>query len=453
MSKSALSPIEKVVRNNLDKYFSTPSDLYFVVGVSGGVDSMSLLYAFKKLGVNASAVHVNYQKRGKASDKDAELVKRVVSEWGFESHIAEVPPSEAEGYNFQQWAREYRYDLFNHFANAENADGIAVAHHEDDQVETILQKIFRGAGLASWTGMKVWDGNIFRPLLQVSRTQIERYAKENSIPYRTDESNLKSNFARNLLRNEWLEKLSDFFPGWKKNVLRINEQANNYEKAITWISNRIMDEKGIKRKPFLALDPGLQKALILHLLKQRDPGLQISHDNLSRVEELLDLQTGKEIQLTLGFSLIRDRTHYVIEEDDKQDFQAAIFKRDKLKASSVSFKGISLSIESYQNPNFGNALYLDVDKISWPITIRRWHNGDRFQPFGMKGHQQVSDHLTNRKVSAVYKEEALVIESFEDTICAIIFPPIKNQSPPGTISEQMKCDADTKYCLKIRYRK
>jgi len=83
------------------------------------------------------------------------------------------------------------------------------------------------------------------------------------------------------------------------------------------------------------------------------------------------------------------------------------------------------------------------------VEVRRWQPGDKFQPFGMEGHQKVSDHLTNRKISAAKKEEALVVESFEDTICAVIFPPIKNQRQPGTIAEQMRCSTSTKRCLKI----
>ncbi len=96
---------------------------------------------------------------------------------------------------------------------------------------------------------------------------------------------------------------------------------------------------------------------------------------------------------------------------------------------------------------------MDADKMSWPVTVRTWQSGDRFQPLGMKGHQKIADHLTDRKVSAAHKEKALVIESFEETICALIFVPIKKQLPPGTISEQVKCDARTNHCFEIKYRK
>lgn len=452
MNKSDLSPIEKAVQENLQQFMGEVSHPRFVVAVSGGMDSMCLLYIFKKLRVSGLVSHINYQKRGKASDKDAELVEKLSFEWGFDCHTATADPSEAEDQNFQQWARDFRYDVFRQLAKEHNAHGIAVAHHDDDQVETIIQKMFRGAGLASWSGMEVWDGEIFRPLLDISRTQIEEYVEKNAIPYRTDESNLEADFARNFLRNEWLQELSDFFPGWKTNVLRISDYADNYTQALGWISDRVTDAEGIKRESFHTLEPELQKALILHLIKQQKPAIQISHDSLNRVEELQNLQTGKGIELTAQCSVLRDRAHYVIELGTETEFDPVIVEREKLVETEVHIGELCLTVEGFRNPNLKESLYLDADKLSWPLQIRRWKDGDAFQPLGMEGHQQVSDHLTNRKISAAHKNRALVVESFEETICAIIFPPIKNQRSTGSISEKVKCDSETQQCLKITHR-
>jgi len=445
MSKSDFSLIELTVKKNIEQSFEQPSP-HFIIGVSGGMDSMCLLYIFKRLGLSALVSHVNYQKRGASSDEDEELVQQIAFEWGFECHSVRVSPDEAECQNFQQWARNFRYNIFNQLALEHDAEAIAVAHHEDDQIETILQKIFRGAGLVSWTAMDIWDGTVFRPFLNISRAQIKSYAEENAIPYRLDQSNLESDFARNFLRNEWLRQLSDFFPGWKQNVLRVNQQAGDFEQAIEWIADRITGEQGIDRKAFHSLKAGVQKTLVLYLLKQKQPGLQISQDSLNQLDTLGDLQTGKEIQLTDDFSVVRDRNNYVISEGDNADVASAIIDRDQLESSVLKVKNIQLSLEVFKDPNYEGALFLDPRKINWPLTLRCWRAGDRFQPFGMEGHQLVSDHLTNRKVSAAHKKQALVIESFDKSICAVIFPPIKNQIPPGTISEQAKCDPQTKYC-------
>ncbi|HET6528725.1 MAG TPA: tRNA lysidine(34) synthetase TilS [Balneolaceae bacterium] len=450
MSKSDWSLIEKAVHNGL-KYFSDHSRPFFIIGVSGGIDSMSLLYSFYKLEIPALVSHINYQKRDEASDKDVELVEQMASEWGFECRVTTADSFEDEGQNFQQWARDVRYDVFRSLASENNATGIAVAHNEDDQIETILQKMFRGAGLESWSGMEIWNGELFRPFLEISRAEIEQYAQHESIPYRTDESNLESDFARNFLRNEWLEKMDDFFPGWKENVERLSQQSQNYGQALEWINRRISDPWGIERQAFHSLDENLQKALILHLIRQKDPGLQISHKNLAQLEQVADLQTGKEIQLTDAFSLVRDRDRYVIRRNLEKKDALITLKYEQLQTSPIEKEGLIFSVEAYDDPDFSKALYLDVEKIHWPLNLRNWQKGDAFQPLGMEGHQSVSDHLTNRKVSAAYKNQAMVIESFEETICAVIFPPIKNEVQPGTISEQFKCDTGTNVCLKIMY--
>ncbi len=450
MNRSSLSPIEQAVRTNLDRHFGGDSP-HFIIAVSGGMDSMSLLYAFKQLEISALVSHINYQKRGADSDKDAELVEQMAFEWGFECHTVQADPAAAEGQNFQQWARELRYRVFTGLMEEHEADGIAVAHHQDDQVETILQKVFRGAGLASWTGMDIWDGQLFRPLLGCSRSEIEAYTEACSIPFRTDKSNLENDFARNFLRNEWLDKLTDFFPGWKQNVLQISREAKIHKQALAFIGDEIEDDRGIDREAFLSLSPDLQKSVILFLLKEQEPGLQISQDSLERIDELASLQTGKEIELMPGVSILRDRNRYVITTSDKNTFEPVTLHRDDLSSANV-LDEITLSIKGYENPDFERALYLDADKLNWPITVRRWQAGDQFQPLGMEGHQNVSDHLTNRKVSASRKNEAMVIQSFDKTICAIIFPPIKNQSSPGTISDRYKCSAGTQHCLEIMYR-
>ena len=450
MSKSALSHIEEIVDEAVESHFASSSPV-FVIAVSGGVDSMCLLRIFYHLDITAVVAHVNYQKRGRASDKDARLVAKISQQWGFEYELLEADPKEAQGQNFQQWARNIRYRFFRDLVSEYDANGIALAHHENDQVETILQKLFRGAGMASWSGMDIWDGELFRPLLEVSRQLIEEYAEKNNIPYRTDKSNLKNHFARNFLRNEWTEKLSEFFPGWKDNVLRMGDEAKNYRTAIEWISQQITDQNRINKQAFDELEPGLQRALVLYLLKEKKPDIYVSQQNLYQIEELSHLQTGKEIEITADYSIIRDRNFYILSEKERKGFEAQEFNRYDLQASPVSIAGMELLVESYQNPAFNEALYLDADKIAWPVKVRTWKAGDRLQPLGMSGHQKVADHLTNRKVSAVHKDDVLVIESFEETICALIFPPIKNQSSLGTISEQVKCDSDTEYCLRIKY--
>lgn len=453
MNKSGLSPIETSVQQQLGEHFNRQGRVRFVIGVSGGMDSMTLLYIFQRLNILGHVVHVNYQKRGSASDKDAALVAEVCRQWNVDCTVVEVDPAEASGENFQQWARNQRYQLFEEIMESEQAAGIVTAHHRDDQIETVMQKIFRGAGLASWSGMQVWNGQLFRPLLNIPRDQIAGYVDQNGIPYRTDASNLKSDFARNFLRNEWLSELSDFFPGWEQNVLQVSEQAEHFGQAIHWISDRITGKgkNEIDRQKLHSLPLGLQKAVVLHVLKKSNPNTNVTKQALNQLDQLPSLQTGKAVQLTEDYFLLRDREQYNLTNEGATHLAPIRLRREAVQQSGYTAAALDFSMGPCDDPNERAALYLDVAKLNWPLTLRQWQNGDRLQPLGMEGHQLVSDHLTNRKISTAHKSEALVIESFEESICAVIFPPIKNRASIGTISDHVKWDADTEQCMKVSY--
>lgn len=412
---------------------------------------MCLLYLFHQFDVEALAVHINYGKRGKESDKDAELVEEMAFQWGFDCHSLKLDYAEAGGNNFQQWARQERYRVFRRLADEHEADGIALAHHRDDQVETILQKQFRGSGLESWSAMQLWDGELFRPLLPASREQIEDYCEKKAVPYRTDASNLDSDFARNYLRNEWLAELEEHFPGWKENVLRISEQAGLFGKALDWIGSQLTDGKDrISRWRLLALEAGLRKSLILHKLRRIRPGIEVGRKALNQLDKLEELQTGKRVQLTGDLSLMRDREYFKMVYERQDALNLMKIELEELGENPFTINGLHFEVSDFAEPDYDEGLYLDADKIAWPLALRRWKDGDSFRPLGMEGHQKVADHLANRKVSAAHKNEALVAESFEETICAVIFPPIENQTPPGTISEKVKCDETTRQCLTIK---
>lgn len=450
MSKSASLQIEEKVSRHLKEHFEVSASR-FVIAVSGGPDSMALLYILHKLEVDALVAHINYGKRGEASDNDAELVEQMAYEWGFDCHSVKVDSEETDSQNFQQWARKVRYDVFRSLADEYNADGIALAHHEDDQVETIMQKLFRGAGLESWSAMSIWNGELFRPFLETGREEILAYCEQHAVPYRIDESNLGSDFARNFLRNEWLERLDKHFPGWKENVKRIPGQAEIFSKALDWISDRITDDRDrLDRDMLISLEPELTRALILKKMKEIDPDIELARDALKEVDKLHELQTGKSIQLTGSYQILRDRGRFKIVYDRPDALKLLELKKDALEARPFSLNNLVFGIENYADPNFERALYLDADKLSWPLTLRNWKPGDAFQPLGMEGHQKVSDHLTNRKVSAAEKKSAMVIVSFDETICAVIFPPIENRRPPGTIAESVKCDHTTGRSLIIK---
>lgn len=455
MSKSELSPIEKQVRAHLRRHFKKP-DPFFILGVSGGPDSMALMYAFKRLQVRALIVHINYLTRGRESDQDAELVEQMAHMWGFDCHSFRMDHRKAGNENFQQWARDIRYRIFDDLRRENGADAVVTAHHQDDQLETILQKMLRGAGLASWAGMKIQEDHLFRPLLDTSSRAVKKYIDEHQVPYRIDKTNLEKDYARNFLRHEWLPDMEQHFPGWRANLLRVSEQAGVFRQALSTLINKEGRTRGggLNRNFLIECEPELRKALVLEEIRSIDPDHTISRSALDQLNYLGELQTGRSIQLTDALELLRDRDRFLLQYigDRKHETPHRMLFREHLEHEPQSLGDIQFRCDSFEEPDFEHALYLDADRLAWPLNVRLWQHGDRFRPLGMEGTQKVSDHLTNRKVPANRKKEALVIETFEESICAIIFPPFENRGAPGSISEEARCSDSTETCLKIYYR-
>ncbi|MGA1465841.1 MAG: tRNA lysidine(34) synthetase TilS, partial [Balneolaceae bacterium] len=226
MNKFASSLAERSVQKHLETYFGTHPSL--ICGVSGGVDSMVLLHLLHRAGAQVTVVHVNYQKRGEDSELDQQLVEEICRLYKVECVSVRFDASDSTG-NFQAWAREKRYGVFRDLKREFRADAIATAHHRDDQVETIYQRLMRGSGMEHWGGMQVYEQGLFRPLLELGKEDIQMVAEQNGILYRTDVSNLDVAYGRNFIRLSLEPELDRFFPGWKTNLLGLGQRAREFE--------------------------------------------------------------------------------------------------------------------------------------------------------------------------------------------------------------------------------
>ena len=405
-----------------------------VVGVSGGIDSMVLLHVMHSLGQPLVVAHVNYHRRGAESDADEVLVRKSAEMMGIPCYTRSVYYQNGNG-NFQDWARQERYQFFDELRDKTGAIGVATAHQKDDQVETILMKLLRGAGPLSWTGMDHWDGYYLRPLLDISRAVIQEYAREHEIPYREDASNLESDYARNFLRNEWTPELNERLPGWQQNILRLRDWSLQTAQALGMIEKQLETDSGNWNwTHFCSFSEGLQTALIRYWIKKNHPGeFIVSHGNLSEMTHICRLQSGQYISIGAEIQIWRDRDRLIFKSAKKSRTKKEIYslrKEDLLTGPRViEFARFTLS-DDYPR-DYGNKLYCRLDDLNWPLTIRPWKDGDRFQPLGMKGHQLVSDFLTNRKIPSHRKKEILVVVSFDQKVCAVIFPLLVDEAGLG----------------------
>lgn len=453
MSKFELSQPVREFRNQIGNAFPEIR-LSVVAGVSGGPDSMCLLYLLHRHEIETTVVHCNYQLRGEASDRDQQLVEEICALWGVECISVRLDPAEGSSRNFQAWARERRYEIFRDLKAETGADAITTAHHQDDQLETILQKILRGGGLSSWKGMSVRDGDLTRPLINVSKTDIMRFVEDFNIPYRIDSSNEDAGYARNFLRHRWLPEMNRFFPGWRENLLSIPERAGEYDQLTDYLLSSVSDGPfRLNRKRFLDLPDAAAIPVFLRFLKNSEwediPGKAA----LGKIAELGTLQTGQSLQLADQLFIIRDRGSFVVTESLEEPGRIEQFAEERLRDGvgiEAGGRPLELLIEPFDGVIRSGFLQLDAVKLQYPVTVRNWAAGDRFQPLGMEGSQLVSDHLTNRKTDSAKKKLAKVIESFDGTICAVIFPHEQPGGDIGTLSDAVRCTSVTKRILTIR---
>ena len=411
---------------------------------------MALLYLLHRFGIKTVAVHCNYQLRGENSDKDQELVEQVCALWGIECVAVRLDPKKTGGTNFQAWARDRRYQIFRDMLVEYNADLITTAHHEDDQIETILQKILRGAGTSAWKGMKMKEKDIIRPLLGVQKSEIMKFVAENNVPYRIDNSNEESTYARNFLRHNWFPLLGRLFPGWRENILKVPGRAEEFEEMADIILSTVQeDSKTLNRQKFLDLPNRIRPVIFYRFYELSGINVPVAASALSGISQLGELQTGKSIQLSGDVFISRERDGFVLETKQDETFVEVTVAKDQLaddfKVGSLVFK-IETSPTSFE----AGTLTLDARKIEFPVIIREWEEGDVIQPMGMQGSQLISDHLTNRKIKSIEKSRAIVLESFDGTICAVIFPHQIKDGQIGTLSEKYKCSSDTNKTLIIR---
>ncbi|WP_428235415.1 tRNA lysidine(34) synthetase TilS [Gracilimonas sp.] len=445
MAKSISKKIQKHLSQSLADYFDP--DAFFILGVSGGLDSMALLYLFHLLEREALVVHINYGKRGKQADKDQELVEQLAFQWGFECCSIRLNPKEAEGENFQNWARKQRYQFFRDLKSDSGAEAIVTAHHQDDQVETILQKLFRGSGPAAWQGMREWDGKLFRPLLNFDKEDILAFCEAEAIPYRTDESNQSSDYARNFIRNEFAQQMDSLLPGWKQNILNLPEQGKLFEASITEITEQVTNNNSINLKKYAQLPQILKPAVLKTLLDQFGLEGVYSKGQLEALTELEFLQPGKSMKVG-DLVLTRERGGIHLQKNESIDEISQKISK-KIAHEGYSLNGITL--KKTKKPSGKAALKLDASKLSWPLTLRSWSDGDALQPLGMAGHQKVSDHLTNRKIPSHFKEKALVLCGSDSTIYAILYPVPATNNEQGAISELAKCESTSTTFLTINF--
>lgn len=396
------------IKNVKEKQLFNPTQKV-LLAVSGGIDSMVLLSLFEKSGFNYGIVHCNFQLRGDESDQDEEFVKKQVLVHGVPAYFKTFETKEhaaLSGISIEMAARELRYNFFEKIRTEKGFDFIVTAHHQDDLIETFFLNLSRKTGIKGLTGIKEKSGKIIRPLLFACRNDIEDFAHANFIEFREDSSNNEVVFQRNFLRHKILPLFSGLNPSFKKNILASIENLKDAEQVYTGF---LQSEK----LKVVSKNPNETVIHIEGLLKTSFPKILLFeilsefNFNTTVVDEIFksfSTDSGK-----LFFSKthrgVKDRENLFVSKIKEENDKVFYIEKDDIGL----FTPIDITIEKLWNDNFtiikdANVACLDLEKLEFPLLIRRWQQGDYFQPLGMTGFKKVSDYFIDEKIPIHEKE-------------------------------------------------
>jgi tRNA(Ile)-lysidine synthase len=391
-----------------------------IVAYSGGADSSLLLRLLsdlaKKEGISLCAAHVNHMIRGEAADEDMRFCEKECKRLGVKLHTkaVDVPAlAKKRGVGLEECARDVRYAFFEELRTTMGAQAIAVAHHRDDNNETLLLNLVRGTGLRGLTGMKWKNGHIVRPLLGVSRQEIVDFLKEKEQPYVTDSTNAETLYKRNKIRHELLPLLRELNPAVDEalatTIAHLAEAELLYDehlKACYDDGLLLSTPEGIcidlnKLKSCTALSTLLHEAL-------KDYGFNPA--TVADILAHLDAQSGTLFESADHLAVIHQgRLHVERRPEAFPETELPLSGEVQLPNGRRLCVRRCLRSELTEIPRSANTACLDADKLCGGLSCRRVTEGDRFKPFGMKGSKLVSDYLTDRKRSRLEKMKALAV--------------------------------------------
>ena len=404
------------------------------LGISGGADSVCLMHILLALNYSFELAHCNFNLRAEESDADEVFVKELAKKYQLEIHIKQFDTLEYASKNkisTQMAARDLRYAWFDDLLNKTNSKYIAIAHHENDDVETFFINLVRGSGLKGLLGIKEKNNAVVRPLLSVSRLEIEQYLNEKGLLFREDSSNASLKYLRNKIRHELMPLLTEMNPSIQdtiKGEIKILEGVSQiYTTKTEEIRKELMqEENGIvkfKISDLLALNP-LQN----YLYELLSP---YGFTTIDAIAKALKGQSGKQF-FSSTHQLVVDREFIFISpvKIENKVFLIAEKTVELLIPLSLKFK-----ITADKNIVLDSAIAkLDFEKLKFPLTLRKWQEGDKFMPLGMKKFKKLSDFFIDNKFSILDKQEQWLLCSGDDIVWVV----------GCRIDERYKLETDTK---------
>ena len=417
----------QTVKHYIEKNNLLQSGNKIIVGLSGGADSVVLLAVLHKLGYECVAAHCNFHLRAEESDRDEQFAADFATSLHipfFKKDFDTYAVTKERGISIEMAARDLRYEWFEELRKNENAQTIAVAHHQDDSVETLLLNLIRGTGIKGLTGIKPRSGRIVRPLLCVSKAEILQYARTENLPFVNDSSNSLPEFTRNKIRLQVIPLLKTLNPSineaLSQTMYNLNEAAKIYDAEVEKFKETVFDEKLGRIDISLLKTFPSPETLLFELLKDFGFGKEI----VLEIYKAIDSQSGKEFY-SATHRLVKDRgTFLLLPVGSENEEETYLIQSDDVGILEIPFRMEISTTAVFQGMadqarHDKSIAYLDKNKLHFPLILRKWKPGDKFIPFGMKGFQKLSDFFNNNKISKPEKEKIRLLLSGEDIVWVV----------------------------------
>jgi tRNA(Ile)-lysidine synthase len=412
-----------------------------LLATSGGLDSMVMAHLFSTLNFDIALAHCNFQLRGNESLEDQFFVQNYAAANDIPVFITQFDTqSFANDYKLstQVAARELRYNWFYELLENQNFDYILTAHHANDNIETFLIHLIRGSGLDGFTGIPAQNESVIRPLLAFSREEISNYAAANVIQWREDSSNSSDKYLRNKVRHDLVPLLKElnpsFLTSFQNTQKYLNEAQVMVEDATIIIYQQVATE--VKDEIHYNIDklkilPNYKSYLYQWL---KDYGFSAWDD----IYELVDSQSGKQV-FSKHFRLLKDRNTLILAPIVEKESSEVYYIEENQIEVKYPIK-LTISNQNFHSNTDNSFIFVDADKLKFPLSLKKHEEGAVFQPLGMHGKsKKVSKLFKDEKLSLLQKENTWILYSNEDIVWVI---GIRQD-------ERFKIDTNTKNSIQI----
>jgi len=409
---------------NEERLFSKTDKI--LLAVSGGRDSVAMVYLFYQAQLNFGIAHCNFKLRGKESDKDEQYVCDLAKKLNIPFYTKSFHTktyAKKNKQSTQMAARELRYTWFAEIKEKNNYQYIATAHHKNDVAETLLINLTKGTGLSGLHGIKSKVGDVIRPLLCFNRSEINGFVEENKLTFREDKSNAKTKYVRNKIRHKVIPELEKINPSFVETIFNETQHFNeleqlleakiNEDKKLCW---KVLKDGTIEIEIDKLLNLKPLRTYLYYFLKPYG----FNDEDVVDVINSLNKQSGKQFYSSTH-QLIKDRTKLILTEikaNDKQEF--ILEKMDDFNTLPFVLNVQLVPKEQLKTIKKDKKIaYLNAEKITFPLVVRKWKKGDKFKPFGMKGTKKISDFFIDEKFSLVEKENTWILAATNKIIWLI----------------------------------